>query len=166
MIERFSPQSLFPRIYFNNLCSSPLFFVDLTAAGNWYPRLCSRWQTFRSLLRLFTYLYRFLSISQIRLSSSGRADKHGPQRSSVLMHSIADLRCIQCHVNHMTLDAPNQNNRPVLPFVGRTDKYCGTYGGCSFVLLLHLIWGGGGGGKWVSWWTCKFAARWGCSLLP
>ena len=32
------------------------------------------------------------------------------------MQSTANLRCIQCHVNHMTFDAPNQNNRAALPF--------------------------------------------------
>ena len=34
------------------------------------------------------------------------------------MHSTADLQCIQCHVNHMPLDAPNQNNGLASPFVG------------------------------------------------
>ena len=44
---------------------------------------------------------------------------HGPQIDIVVvMHSIADLRCIQCHVNHMALNAPNQNNPLALPFVG------------------------------------------------
>ena len=46
-----------------------------------------------------------------------------------MTHSTADLwcvlifryiGCIQCHVNPMTLDAPNQNNRLAPPFVGRT----------------------------------------------
>ena len=40
------------------------------------------------------------------------------QKRSVLMHSFADPRCIQCHVNNRTLNAPNQNSRPALPFVG------------------------------------------------
>ena len=35
------------------------------------------------------------------------------------MHSTAVLWCTQCHVNHMTLDAPNQINFPTLLFVGR-----------------------------------------------
>ena len=35
------------------------------------------------------------------------------------MHSEDDLRCIQCHVNPLILDAPNQNNRLAFPFVGR-----------------------------------------------
>ena len=35
------------------------------------------------------------------------------------MHSTVDLRCIQCHVNPMTLHAQNQNNPLVHLFVGR-----------------------------------------------
>ena len=34
------------------------------------------------------------------------------------MHSTADLWSIQCHVNHMALDALNQNNLLELLFVG------------------------------------------------
>ena len=43
-------------------------------------------------------------------------NKCNPQKKRVLLWCI--LRCIQCHVNHMTLDAPNQNNRHVLLCVG------------------------------------------------
>lgn len=49
-------------------------------------------------------------------------DNHGPQKRVALIHSTANLRWIQCHVNLMTSDAPNQNNYPVLPFVGRIDN--------------------------------------------
>ena len=37
----------------------------------------------------------------------------------VLKHPTADLRCIQCHVNPMTLHGQNQNNPLVHLFVGR-----------------------------------------------
>ena len=40
--------------------------------------------------------------------------------SIVVMHSRAHLWCIHCYVNFKTLDAPNQNNPPVLPFVGHS----------------------------------------------
>ena len=46
-----------------------------------------------------------------------RTQKH----SAVNMNST-DLRCIQCYVNFMALDALNKNNRLVLPSVGRTQK--------------------------------------------
>ena len=52
------------------------------------------------------------------------------KKSIAVMHSTADLRCIQCHINHMTLDAPNPNNRPILPFVGRTHYMCPTESLC------------------------------------
>ena len=42
---------------------------------------------------------------------------HGPQKG-VLLWCIQQLIVGACNVNLMTLDATNQNNHPVLPFVG------------------------------------------------
>ena len=55
------------------------------------------------------------------------SDIQKSQEECCMMHSTADLRCIQCHVNHMTLDAPwdapNQNKSLALPFGGRIDEH-------------------------------------------
>ena len=40
------------------------------------------------------------------------------KKSIVGMHSTADLLCIQCYINYIALNAPNQNNPPEHPFVG------------------------------------------------
>ena len=40
------------------------------------------------------------------------------KKSIVGMHSTADLWWIQCYINYIALNAPNQNNPPEHPFVG------------------------------------------------
>ena len=56
-------------------------------------------------------------------------DKQCPQKGVLLLWSIhtADIWSIKFFVNDMTLDAPNQNNRCALPFVGLGDKWTTQY---------------------------------------
>ena len=44
------------------------------------------------------------------------------KRGIVVMHSTADLQCIQCHVNPVASHAQNQNNHLEHLFVGRVDE--------------------------------------------
>ena len=56
------------------------------------------------------------------------------------MHSTADFLCIQCHVNHMTLDAPNQNNRLAPLFVGRnpdTNSISSSFSNNTAAMRIH-----------------------------
>ena len=47
----------------------------------------------------------------------------------------ADLRCIQCHINYMTLDAPKISSTNVSSFPSPANKVCGEY----FLYLLKRI---------------------------
>ena len=61
------------------------------------------------------------------------------------MHSTADLRCIHCHVNHITWDGPNQNTRFVVltllsqyPIIAAMAKYHYLEGPAAAASLLLL----------------------------
>ena len=67
-------------------------------------------------------LRRFQQSSQewTRLPVWARDQSKRPTKRCIVgMHSTADLRCIQCHVNQTTLHTQNQNIPSIHLFVGR-----------------------------------------------